>query len=256
MSAVRSFVAAGIVGAVVWAFKREAERRQSEGQGAEPAIFKASLPSAPQGDVAGLFGDLFKLALNGVDDAPKAQATPLATVFSRQPSVQTGGGVRALLDMIGKHESRNSYEIVYSGSRISLPKRLTTMTVAEVRAWQEKSVKAGSKSSAVGYYQIIRATLDLLINNGTLNRSELFDRDAQDRAGVALLERRGLSSYQSGRMSAEQFAQNLAMEWASFPAITVDRSGRAASGQSYYAGDGLNKSLTSVSAVMNAVRAI
>lgn len=91
MSAVRSFVAAGIVGAVVWAFKREAERRESEGQGAEPAVFKASLPSAPQSDVAGLFGDLFKLALNGVDDAPKATPEPLATVFSRTPSVQTGG---------------------------------------------------------------------------------------------------------------------------------------------------------------------
>jgi hypothetical protein len=48
-----------------------------------------------------------------------------------------------------------------------------------------------------------------------------------------LLKRRGLERYQAGKLSKDQFADNLSKEWASLPYNT---------GQSYYAGVGSNKS--------------
>lgn len=43
----------------------------------------------------------------------------------------------------------------------------------------------------------------------------VFSPELQDSLGVALLNRRGLQSYQAGRISARQFQANLAHEWAS-----------------------------------------
>ena len=68
---------------------------------------------------------------------------------------------------------------------------------------------------------------------------------------LALLERRGLSKYKAGKISAEQFGNNLAKEWASFPVVTGSKRGR-----SYYAGDGLNKAHLGVSEVMDVVKAL
>jgi hypothetical protein len=48
-----------------------------------------------------------------------------------------------------------------------------------------------------------------------------------------LLKRRGLEKYQAGKLSKDQFADNLSKEWASLPYRT---------GESYYAGVGSNKS--------------
>ena len=259
MSALRALVAGGIVGGIAWAFKIHQEEQDRLNAVSAPNVVKASVPTQPQANPLNLdvFNSVFDMlnnagggnTLGNIFKAPTSKATA-------QPRLSAGGGVKALLRMIGQHESRNNYNIVYHGSKIKPPKPLVQMTVQEVRNWQDRSVRAGSASSAVGYYQIIRNTMDYLIRQGVIRRNELFDEDCQDRAGVGLLERRGLSKYRAGQMSAEQFAQNLAMEWASFPAIIRDKRGRAAKGQSYYAGDGLNKSLTSKTQVMNAVRSI
>ena len=257
MSALRALVAGGIVGGIAWAVKVHKEEQDRLNSASAANVVKASLPT-PQST---LKLDVFNSVLDLIDKTAGSNAlgdifkapTPKATA---QPGVSTGSGVSQLLRMIGRHESRNNYNIVYFGSKIKTPKPLIQMTVQEVRNWQDKSVRAGSASSAAGYYQIIRDTMDYLIRSGVIQRGELFNEACQDRAGVGLLERRGLSNYRSGQISAEQFAQNLSMEWASFPAITRDKRGRAATGQSYYAGDGLNKSLTSISQVMAAVKAI
>ena len=52
-------------------------------------------------------------------------------------------------------------------------------------------------------------------------------------------------------MSTEDFANNIAKEWASMPVVTG-----AAKGKSYYGGDGINKSLVSVDAFLDAVRSV
>lgn len=250
MSGARSFIAAGIVGVVVWAFKREAERQQ--GQGAQIVPASGAVPKSGL-DVGKVFGNLLDAALNApVSTTPAASRT--TSIFSRLGSSAGGTygeGVNAILAMIRSKESRGDYNVVYYGSKIKPPKPLTQMTVGEVRAWQDQSVRAGSKSSAAGAYQIIRKTMDLLISEGALKRGELFSVAAQDRAAIALLKRRGLDTYKAGGMSAEAFANNLAKEWASFPVVTGSKKGR-----SYYAGDGLNKALIGVDPVMRAVRAI
>ena len=46
------------------------------------------------------------------------------------------------------------------------------------------------------------------------------------------------------------------MEWASLPCTISDKRGRAAAGQSYYAGDGLNKSHVTTAALMAAVHSV
>jgi hypothetical protein len=95
-----------------------------------------------------------------------------------------------------------------------------------------------------------------LVSQGVLSINETFDAEAQDRAGVALMEQKGLSRYQSGLISKEGFAQGLSETWAGLPAFRRDRKGRPASGQSYYAGDGLNRATVTQSQVVNALNRI
>lgn len=158
---------------------------------------------------------------------------------------------KALLDFIAEHESRGDYNTVWSGiAARHRPKRpLTTMTIAEVLAWQD-SIDPLYRSEAAGKYQIMEDTLRGLYVEAGLGAKALFDEDNQDRLAEALLRRRGLGLYRSGAMTAEAFANSLAKEWASLPVVTGKKKG-----QSYYSGDGLNKALVNVEPFLAAVRA-
>lgn len=154
--------------------------------------------------------------------------------------------VNGLLQLIGGIEAPQGYDQVYGGSRIQPPRPITTMTVDEVIDWQNRSVRSGSASSAAGRYQIIRGTLGELKKGGHVRGSDTFDAATQDRLARVLMEKRGLSKYQSGGMSAETFANNLAKEWASLPVVNGKKRG-----SSYYGGDGLNKALTTPERVLS-----
>jgi muramidase (phage lysozyme) len=158
---------------------------------------------------------------------------------------------KALLDFIAEHESRGDYNTVWGGiAARHRPKRpLTTMTIAEVLAWQD-SIDPLYRSEAAGKYQIMEDTLRGLYVEAGLGAKALFDEDNQDRLAEALLRRRGLGLYRSGAMTAEAFANSLAKEWASLPVVTGKKKG-----QSYYSGDGLNKALVNVEPFLAAVRA-
>jgi len=164
--------------------------------------------------------------------------------------VNLGNLEQRLLNLIGPLEAPQGYDQVYGGSRIQPPRPITTITIAEVLEWQDASVRAGSASSAAGRFQFIRSTLRSLVSQGHARMTDRFDQATQNRLAVALMERRGLKSYKSNRISSREFGQRLSMEWASLPAMTVDKKGRTAKGQSYYAGDGLNKSLVSQERVL------
>lgn len=129
-----------------------------------------------------------------------------------------------MLDLIGSIEAPQGYGQVYGGSVIRPPQPLPTMTVAEVRDWQRRSVAAGSISSAAGRYQIIGDTMDNLISQGVLDPNERFDASAQDRAGRHLLQARG---YRDGETSAA-VGNALAREWASLPLLSGAGAGRSA----------------------------
>lgn len=175
--------------------------------------------------------------------APAIRPTPRPTTPDRSPVSSGGRGTAGLRDLIGSVEAPKGYDQVYGGIRSAdlPPKRLTSMTVGEVLAWQD-SIDPRYPSEAAGRYQVMEDTLRGLVRSGKVRTTDRFDARGQDRIADLLLERRGLSSYQSGRISDREFAQRLSQEWASFPAAIRDRKGRPATGQSYYAGDGLNRS--------------
>lgn len=246
-------VAAGIVGVVAWAI---AKTMSDENEAAETKIIYTRKPSS-DGIKNALFGFLGETLVDKVGDwagfdAPQDGGFVQSNAgysgsYAPKPEQQTtaSGGLAGLLGLIRSVEAPKGYDQVYGGSRISTPKPLTQMTVGEVRQWQRDSVAAGSPSSAAGGYQIIRKTLDGLVRSGTLSDDEKFDAAAQERGALALMEGRGLSDYRSGKITKETFANNLAKEWASFPVVTGSKAG-----SSYYAGDGLNKSLVTPQQVL------
>jgi muramidase (phage lysozyme) len=165
--------------------------------------------------------------------------------------------LKGLLDFIAKPESGGDYNIVWGSikAKDKPPKPLVNMTIGEVLAWQDK-IDPYYMSEASGKYQILEDTLRGLYKEAGMTTSDLFDEDGQDKLAVALLNRRGLQAYLKDVISAEKFADNLSKEWASLPCIFKDRKGRPATGQSYYAGDGLNKSHVSIKELLNAVKSI
>lgn len=152
-----------------------------------------------------------------------------------------------LLRLIGQAESSDNYN-AYFGNPDNVDLQLTDMTLAQVLQWQHQYVQQGSPSDAVGRYQIISPTLSGLVDQLDIAPTALFDAAMQDRLAQALLQRRGGDQYINRRISAEQFAANLAMEWAALPRVLGDNPDH-----SYYAGDGLNQSRATVGQVLGAI---
>jgi muramidase (phage lysozyme) len=117
-----------------------------------------------------------------------------------------------------------------------------------VMHWQQEYVRQGSVSSAVGRYQIVRPTLTGLVARLKLDPNARFDEAMQDRLAIALLERRGAVEYVEKKLSREQFAANLAKEWAALPKVAGDKPG-----ESYYADDGINQSRVSIDEIYQAL---
>lgn len=155
-----------------------------------------------------------------------------------------------LLNTIAKGESNGNYN-AYFGNAANTDIIFTEMPVGEVLQWQEAYVRGGSPSSAVGKYQIIRTTLNGLVHQLAIDLSMRFDEALQDRLAIALLERRGAVAYVEKELTREQFAANLAQEWAALPRVT---GGNPA--ESYYAHDGLNKSGITVDELYAALTAL
>ncbi|PHS22115.1 MAG: hypothetical protein COA84_13115 [Robiginitomaculum sp.] len=159
------------------------------------------------------------------------------------------GRAGALLELIGDAESGGDYNIIFSGTKISLPQPITTFTIQEMLAWQTDSVSAGSESSAAGKYQVIKKTLNGVVNKlDGLSLTDLYNENTQDTIGYFLLENRGLSKYIAGSLSRETFANNLSKEWAALPIVSGPKAG-----QSFYEGVGSNKARVSVSAILSAI---
>jgi conjugal transfer mating pair stabilization protein TraG len=155
-----------------------------------------------------------------------------------------------LLNLIAKVESKGNYNAYFSNARNSSID-FTKMSVREVRQWQEDFIREGNVSSAVGKYQIISTTLDGLVKELGVDTNMPFDQSMQDRMAIALIERRGAEAYVNNELTKEEFAANLAKEWASLPKVIGENPN-----QSYYASDGLNKSLVRIDEVLKAIEPI
>lgn len=142
------------------------------------------------------------------------------------------------------HRGQMAYETIFRHKQGELPRPITQMTMSEFREEQKRFYRRFG-SSASGAYQFMYKTLGGLIKELDIDMTEKFDADLQDQLAMVLLERRGYGAFLDGRISVTAFAKNLAKEWASFPVLrnTKGAHRRITRGQSYYAGDGLNKAL-------------
>ncbi|RWM02089.1 MAG: hypothetical protein EOR68_08255 [Mesorhizobium sp.] len=172
-------------------------------------------------------------------------------------------GAAMLLAFIGGIEAPHGFDTVYGNNQAKLPKPLTSMTIDEVIAAGPRWTRSFG-SSAAGCLQFMRATLIRLKKKLGLSGKELLDGPMQMALGFELLKERGFAEFMAGTKSRTVFGLGLAQEWASFPVLapTVKGSGKAKRtlkrGQSYYAGDGVNKALVApekVEAMLDRVKA-
>ena len=155
-----------------------------------------------------------------------------------------------LLHLIAQAESNGNYN-AYFGNASNQSINFTKMSIAEVMKWQDDYVRKGSASSAVGRYQIINTTLTGLVIQLGINVDHIFDQSMQNRLAIALIEQRGSERYVNGELTSDQFAANLAKEWAELPKVIGDNPS-----DSYYASDGINASHVSVDQVKKAIEPI
>jgi muramidase (phage lysozyme) len=146
-----------------------------------------------------------------------------ATLPSIAPEVEAGqptlpasraANVRDILNLIGRAESNNNADAVWPSTVIP---GLSSMPVSEILSLQNQRLQQGIQSSAAGKYQITRGTLKDLIGQGVVGLGDIFNTTTQDEAALALLTRRGLYDYQRGNLTGNQFANNLAEEFAGLP---------------------------------------
>lgn len=146
------------------------------------------------------------------------------------------------------HDAPECYDVVYGHNKTAKP--LTRMTFDEVVAGgPDRTRRFGS--SAAGAAQFMRDTLDKPKVAGDLKAqigltgNELFDADLQDRMAFHLLKRRGYDKFMAGTIGIVAFGKGLAQEWASFPVLAATKGAhrQVARGETFYAGDKLNKAL-------------
>jgi hypothetical protein len=171
------------------------------------------------------------------------------------PSSQVTSQEKGLLEFVGQFESKGGDpNIVYGGWNGTPDKPITTMTIDEVFALQEKMVKDQraanpnkKASSAVGSHQFIKDTLKEEVKKQGVSGDTIFTAEVQDSLILGRLKgMRGFDKFLSGEMSEEQFATSLSQEFASMP--------NPATNKSYYDGDGLNNSLVDIQEVLEMLR--
>lgn len=145
-------------------------------------------------------------------------------------------------------DDRPSYDTMFGFRPISPPLTLLTISQA-IAAGPDWTRRHGS--SAAGAYQFTNATLRDLARNLQLDGSARLIPKFQDWLALQLLNRRGYQEFMRGDLPTADFARNLAMEWASFPVLeeTQGRHRMLRRGESYYAGDALNKARVKPEAV-------
>lgn len=194
-----------------------------------------------------IFGEVFKFMLgplfgnlaSGLIDKLGNFANNAFGIGNNTPGPAGAMDVGGLASFIGKLESGNDYTKMVGGAQDA---SVLGKTIEEL-------AKEKGEQFAMGRYQIqMRTARDVLKGAGIDSKTFKFDQAGQDKLFELLLQRRGLKDFQSGKITKEQFAKNLSMEWAALPSD--------ASGKGYYDGVGTNKSLTSFSSVMGQLDAL
>lgn len=156
----------------------------------------------------------------------------------------TDNTIGALKTRIREAESADNYNAIYSGAKKGFPgadKDITKMTIQEIYDHQTDylnyqrdvlQLPEKQRSAAMGAYQLlyVRTAADAL----GISRDTLFDKETQDKLVMWWIDhpsRANWSAYQSGNISAEEYNNQLAGQFASIK--TTD-------GRGVYDGDGIN----------------
>lgn len=137
---------------------------------------------------------------------------------------------------------------------------LSQITINEILARNALPESDPRRMNAVGRYQIINKTLKGLVKQLNLTGDELFTPELQDKLFLALLPK-SAKAYVSGKSDNKvQALTDMAKVWASI-GVPVAMQGKhrfVQAGESYYAGDGGNKSnkqsLSLVTAALDGAR--
>ena len=134
------------------------------------------------------------------------------------------GDKSALLELIGKGESKGNYNaLVYGKDGAKTPESadLINMTIDQVQQLQKTMIAQGHASTAVGKYQMISATLAEQAAKAGLDTSKVkFNQQTQDLLAKQLIDQAGY-----GKKDIATVMKNLAGTWASLP---KDMSGAGA----------------------------
>ncbi len=122
----------------------------------------------------------------------------------------------------------SGYDVTYMNNRYGIPSRpISQMTLDELHQYQRQMLNNPdnrARSSAVGKYQIVGTTMRNLERQMGLNGSEVFSPDLQDRMARRLIQDNGLSAYQAGKITPQQFQDFLATQWDSVPASATGKT--------------------------------
>jgi len=168
---------------------------------------------------------------------------------------------KALLRLVAKHEA-GTYDMIYGGETHPL----TQMLIGEVLQFQNSYMKTW-RSSAVGKYQMLKAVVEESCRRSGFDPTQVrYTAEVQD---IMMLDKikaqRKYNEWKAGELStnpdpaqkeienSQKFMEYLAAEWASCPVPYDMPAGSSivssshpkrnlTKGQSFYAGDGLNKS--------------
>ena len=186
--------------------------------------------------------------LNIEEEVRSSMGTDLESRVKDEMRGNVENPVAGLLNWIGQHEASGHGYNQVSGFHNSMP--ITEMTIGELQAKQragEIKRLPGAASNAAGRYQFMPNTLDTAMNLTKLPKDTVMTPEIQDRLAVALMENRGLSDFIRGEMSLEDFANEMAKEWAFLPVVSGDKAG-----ESHYNKIAGNKALVSIDEALSA----
>jgi len=201
---------------------------------------------------------VFKTSINRVNhmftgrkiNLPNIKGDPITTPKTdkfKNEVETTNNSIDALKTEIRDAESGGSggYKAIYSGAKEGFPgadKDITKMTIQEIYDHQTDylnyqrdvlQLPPEKRSAAMGAYQLlyVRTAADAL----GISRDTLFDKETQDKLVMWWIDspsRANWSAYQSGDISAEEYNNQLAGQFASI---------KKSDGKGVYDGDGINE---------------
>ena len=200
------------------------------------------------GDVIG--GVLYDMVVNNFmpSEAPVSPETLSNMVdpegkFAGRKNKQRAKDLAAV---IREGESGDNYGATYGGYLSGFPRKnedITKMTIAEVVDYQNDyldyqkklGIPATKRSAAVGAYQMLFP--DVAAKQLKIPLTAKFDKATQDKLLNYYLDKRGRQQYEAGQITAEEYNNRLAAEFASL---------KTTMGGGVYDNDGINKATKSV----------